>query len=110
MNIETIFTRSKIVRQNIGIFWPSLIRPKYLNPEQQTGTLRHKMKPPSITNCILNWKIIFKDAICLLFKNAREKLIMPRFQKLSSLLPKKTYGPISGLVSLRNGQYYKIRH
>ena len=57
--------------QNIGNFWPSLIWPKYLNPEQQAGTLCQKMKPPHITMCLLNWKIIFKDTICLLFKDAK---------------------------------------
>ena len=66
MNFETVFTRSKMVRGKC--FWPSFIWPKYLNPEQQTGTLCHKMKPPYITMCLLNWKIIFKDAICLPFK------------------------------------------
>ena len=57
--------------QNIGNFWPSLIWLKYLNPEQQTGTLCHKMKPPYITMCLLKWKIIFKDTICLLFEEAK---------------------------------------
>ena len=69
MNIETVLTRSKMVRAKY--FWPSLICTKYLNPEQQTGTLCHKMKPPYITMYLLNWKIIFKDTICMLFKDAK---------------------------------------
>ena len=44
MNIETVITGSKMVRAEN--FWPSLIWPKKINPDKQTGTLCHKMKPP----------------------------------------------------------------
>ena len=61
----------KWTEQNIGNFWPSVIWSKYLNQEQQTGTSYHKMKPPDIKMCFLNWKIIFKDIIYLLFEDAK---------------------------------------
>ena len=51
MNIETVFLRSN-----------KMARAKYLNPEQETGTLCH-MKPPYISMCLLNWKIIFRDTM-----------------------------------------------
>ena len=61
--------------KSIGDFWPSLTSLKHLNPEQQTCSLCHKMKPPYITMFFLNWKIIFKDTIYLLFKDSKLKLI-----------------------------------
>ena len=60
MNIETVFARSKIVSEKYWEFLTKSYLPKYLNPEQQTGTLCHKMKCPYITMCLLNWKAIFK--------------------------------------------------
>ena len=54
MNTETVFTRSKMVKEK---YWEFLIKSyltKYLNPEQQTGSLCHEMKPPYITICLLN--------------------------------------------------------
>ena len=57
--------------QNTGNLSPSPVWIKYLNPEQQAGTLCHKMKPLYITMCLINWKIIFKDTICSPFKDAK---------------------------------------
>ena len=54
MNIETVFTRSKIVSEKYWEFLTKSYLPKYLNPEQETGTLCHKMKCPYITMCLLN--------------------------------------------------------
>ena len=63
MNIETVFTRSKLVRAKY--FWPSLTWPKYLNPDKQTGTLCHKMKPPYITSAFWTEKS-FSDILFVL--------------------------------------------
>ena len=62
--------------QAIGNFWPSLVSPKYLNPEHQTGTLCHKMKPPYITMYLLNWKIIFKILSVCYLKMQNENLLL----------------------------------
>ena len=65
--------------KSIGDFWPSLTSPKQLNPEQQTCTLCHKMKPPYITMFFLSWKINFKGTIYLLFKDSKLNLMKSRF-------------------------------
>ena len=79
MNIETVFTRWKCSEQSISNFLSYLIWLNYLNAEQQTDTLCDKINHSCVTMCFLNWKIFFKDTICLLFKEANWKLIMSRF-------------------------------
>ena len=54
INIETVFTRSNMVRANYWQFLTKSYPTKILNPEQQTGTFCHKIKPPYITMRRLN--------------------------------------------------------
>ena len=89
MSTETAFTRSKMIRTKYWEFLPTPYRPKYLTSEQQTGTLCRKMRPPYTTMCLLNWKVIFKDNICLLFKDAKWKLITSRFPETILLTTQK---------------------
>ena len=70
-NIETVFARPKMVRADIDNVSPNLIWPQYLNPEQHADRLCHKMKLLYKTMQLLNWNMIYKDTICLLFKDAK---------------------------------------
>ena len=97
--IETVFKRLKIIRAK---HWQCLTKSyltQYLNPEQHTDRLCHKMKLPYIiTIQFLNWGMICKDTVCLLSNDAEQKLITK-----ASFLLKKTYIPIPGLIYLCTG-------
>ena len=71
MNIETVFTRSKMVRAKYLIFMTKSYLTRIFK-STATGTLCHKMKSPYITMCLLNWKISLKDTISCYLKMQNE--------------------------------------
>ena len=71
MNIETVFTRSKVVSEKYWEFLTKSYLPKYLNPEQQTWYIVSQNEVSLHNNVPFELKSHFQSTICLLFKDVK---------------------------------------
>ena len=108
-NIETVFTRSTWSEQNIDNFWPNLIWPTYLNPEQQADIVSKNRA--SLHNKVpFELKYHFQRYHLFAIERYKIKLITSRFPETILLATKRILCLHTRTYIFAHWIYYKMKH